>query len=158
MCFERLFLEQFSIGFASLCFVIGPHAYLSTNRVGFPALSMVFLVLLWGLIGSTRQFPFLLIRLYNWLVLFLRHLIEKHSKETRFPGKFPEYSLWSSLGGTFFPVSCFCQRFNFLKVSCYPRSQVEADHDEDEQPSTSKRGRRKPAYAGGLVLEPKKGI
>ena len=32
------------------------------------------------------------------------------------------------------------------------------ENDENDQPKSSKKGRRKPAYAGGLVLEPKKGI
>ena len=44
--------------------------------------------------------------------------------------------------------------FFFLDVS----HQTEVEHDDDEQPKSSKKGRRKPAYAGGLVLEPKKGI
>ena len=34
---------------------------------------------------------------------------------------------------------------------------AEHDEDEDEGPSKRKTGRRKPAYAGGLVLDPKKG-
>lgn len=37
-------------------------------------------------------------------------------------------------------------------------SQAEVENDDEEQRKSSKKGRRKPAYAGGLVLEPKKGM
>jgi len=37
-------------------------------------------------------------------------------------------------------------------------SQAAVEIDDEEQPKSSKKGRKKPAYAGGLVLEPKKGI
>ena len=37
-------------------------------------------------------------------------------------------------------------------------SQAEVENDDEDQPKNSKKGRRKPAYAGGLVLEPKKGM
>lgn len=50
--------------------------------------------------------------------------------------------------------------FYFKLVTSFAKrfSQVEIENGDEEQAKSSKKGRRKPAYAGGLVLEPKKGI